>query len=68
MIDTPTWHGFGLLYADNWTITDNVIKNVTDGFGVFLDQCDNNTVKNNNLGGSRVFEENCSGNSFSGNK
>lgn len=67
VIDSPTWHGFALLYADGWTIENNTIRNVTDGFAIYLDQCHNNTVMDNSIDGSRVYEVNSSGNTISDN-
>lgn len=62
VIDSPTWHGFGLLYATGWTIENNTITNITDGFAVYLDQCRDNTIKDNSIDGSRVYQVGCSGN------
>ena len=62
VIESPTWHGFGLLYATGWTIENNTITNITDGFAVYLDQCSDNTIKDNSIDGSRVYQVGCSGN------
>ena len=62
VIDSPTWHGFALLYADDWFIDDNEIRNLTDGFAIYLDQCTNCDISDNSIDGSEVFEVNCSGN------
>ena len=68
VIESPTWHGFGLLYADGWTIENNTIRNVTDGFALYLDQCHNNVIRNNVIDGSRVFEVNSSDNKIYNNQ
>ena len=62
VIESPVWHGFGLLYAESWTIEDNTITDITDGFAVYLDRCHNCVVKNNFIAGSRVYQVNCHGN------
>lgn len=67
VIDSPTWHGFALLYAEGWTIENNTILNITDGFAMYLDKCRGNTVINNSTGGSRIYEVDCSGNVIYGN-
>ena len=68
VIDSPTWYGFCLLYAKNWTIENNTITNITDGFAMYLDQCYDNVIRNNNIDGSKVYEVNSSGNKVSGNE
>ena len=68
VIEAPTWHGFGLLYATGWTIENNTITNITDGFAVYLDQCRDNTIKDNSIDGSRVYQVGCSGNVVMRNK
>ncbi len=67
VIDSPTWHGIALLYADGWTIENNTILNITDGFAMYLDQCHNNVIKNNKINGSRIYEDNSSDNTISEN-
>lgn len=67
VIDSPTWHGTALLYADGWTIENNTILNITDGFAMYLDQCHNNVIKNNKINGSRIYEDNSSDNTISEN-
>ena len=67
VIDSPTWHGIALLYAEGWTIENNTILNITDGFAIYLDQCHNNEIRNNAISGSRVFEVDSSGNTLSEN-
>ena len=67
VIDSPTWHGIALLYAEGWTIENNTILNITDGFAIYLDQCHNNEIRNNAIGGSRVFEVDSSENTLSEN-
>ena len=67
VIDSPTWHGIVLLYAEGWTIENNTISNITDGFAMYLDQSNNNVIKNNKIDGSRIFEVDSSDNVISGN-
>ena len=67
VIDSPTWHGIVLLYAEGWTIENNTISNITDGFAMYLDQSNNNVIKDNKIDGSRIFEVDSSDNEISGN-
>ncbi|MCR5607849.1 MAG: glycoside hydrolase family 55 protein [Lachnospiraceae bacterium] len=69
IIDSPTWHGIQLLYAENWNIQYNTFKNIPQGCCAFiLNQCKNNTIMNNTINGSNIMESKCSGNSFYNNK
>ena len=68
VIESPTWHGFGLLYAKGWMIENNTITDITDGFAFYLDQCYDNTIKDNSIDGSRVYQVDCSGNVVMRNK
>ena len=69
IIDSPTWHGIQLLYADKWNIQNNTFKNIQPGCCSFmLDQCKNNTIMNNTINGSNIIETKCSGNNFYNNK
>ena len=68
VIESPIWHGFGLLFAEGWTIEDNTITDITDGFAVYLDRCNNCVVKNNSIDVSRVYQVDCHGNIIMYNK
>jgi hypothetical protein len=68
VIDSPKWHGFALLYAEGWKIEENTITDITDGFAIYLDQCNDCVINNNSISGSIVYEVNCRGNSITDNK
>ncbi len=62
VIESPTWHGFALLYAEGWIIEKNTVLNITDGFAAYLDKCRKITVSDNSISGSRIYEVDCSEN------
>ncbi|SEQ09649.1 parallel beta-helix repeat (two copies) [Lachnospiraceae bacterium RM5] len=64
IIDNPTWHGIQLVYSTNWTIENNVIKNLYyketpngnfGGEGIILEKCENMKIYNNTI---QTFRDN----------
>ena len=68
VIDSPEWHGFALLYAKGWIIEDNTVRNLTDGFAMYLDRCSDCMIRNNSIDGCRIFEADCRENNIFDNR